>query len=74
MSTLDQELSRLNGRVSKISTKLNEEGQRVKLIKIKKNKNNEQNEELMKVLEKVRKKVHKNIKRNIDDQKSKIYH
>ena len=38
MSTLDLELSRINGRVSKVETKYNENGQKVKVIKIKKKK------------------------------------
>ena len=76
MSLLDNELSRLNGKISTISTKYNDEGQKVKIIKIKKKKRiedeKEDDEKLQKVLEKVRRKVSKNIKKNIDEQKSKI--
>ena len=75
MASLDHELSRLIGKVSQITTKINEDGQKVKVIKITKNRKNmgdEEQQKLQEVLEKVRNKVHKNIKKNIDTQKSKI--
>lgn len=49
MASLDHELSRLNGKVSQITSKVNEDGQRVKVIKITKNKKNMGDEEQQKL-------------------------
>lgn len=38
MKALDEQLQRLNGRVSNVQTRINENGQKIKVIKITKSK------------------------------------